>query len=618
VNYKPKGRSLSLEDEVVRMFFKIKILPRHRQILDYILLNRNRLLTAGFCSLMISAATTAFGYLVKPVIDDIFINQDTTGLLVLPIALMVVFLARGLGRFGQEYYLNYVGEDIIRRLRNQLYDRIQDLPVSFFQKERTGVLMSRITSDVNILKAMVSTVVNGVMRDSFTILGLTGVIFYQNWRMAIIAFIVLPAAYYPIFKIGRSVRRIRTLYQAAMAEMNAFLHETLAGNKIVKAFGMERHEKERFFAKTGDLFGLEIKSVRVRSLVSPLMEILGGVGISFVIWYGGWEVIKGLTTPGTFTSFLTCVVLLYEPVKKLSVLNNAAQEGLASVDRIYEIIEATSDIQDPQAPMVMQPGGHTVKFENVYFHYDDKPVLNGIDIHIPKGEILALVGTSGGGKSTIANLIPRFFDVDHGRIAIDGIDIRNFRVADLRREIAIVTQDPILFNETVRDNIAYGNPQATPDDIIQAARAAFAHDFIQSFSKGYDTTIGELGGKLSGGEKQRICIARALLKNTPILILDEATSSLDSESEALVQKALENLMQGRTTLVIAHRLSTVVNANQIAVVVKGRIVEQGTHQNLLDAKGEYAKLYEMQFGVSNEIVTQAEMQPHGKRIPRQE
>jgi ATP-binding cassette, subfamily B, bacterial MsbA len=587
----------------LRVLPKFDIQDRHRQILGYISKNRNRLIIAGICSLMISAATTAFGYLVKPVIDDIFIHQDTKRLFLLPFFLTVVFLARGVGRYGQEYYLNYVGEDIIRRLRDRLYDRIQDLPIAFFQKERTGVLMSRITSDVNTLKAMVSTVVNGALRDTFTVIGLTGVIFYQNWRMAIIAFIILPAAYYPIFKIGRKVRRVRTRYQEAMAEMNAFLHETLAGNKIVKAFGMETHEKRRFFGKTNDLFGLEIKAVRIRSLVSPIMEVLGGIGISLVIWYGGWEVIKGVTTPGTFSSFLTCVMLLYEPIKKLSVLNNAVQEGLAAVDRIFEVIEARSNIQDPENPETMQTGGHTLSFDKVYFRYADAPVLNGIDIEIPKGQILALVGTSGGGKSTIANLIPRFFDVDQGRVAIDGIDIRQFRVADLRREVAIVTQDPILFNETVRANIAYGNPAAPQEAIEQAARAAYAHEFIQEFSKGYDTTIGELGGRLSGGEKQRLCIARALLKNTPILILDEATSSLDSESEALVQKALENLMRGRTTLVIAHRLSTVVNADRIAVVARGRIVEQGTHETLITLGGEYAKLFEMQFGTNNEALT---------------
>ena len=587
----------------MRILPKIDLQDRHRQILGYIALNRNRLIVAGVCSLMISAATTTFGYLVRPVIDDIFIRQDTTGLLILPLVLVVVFLARGLGRYGQEYYLNYVGEDIIRRLRNQLYDRIQDLPIAFFQKERTGVLMSRITSDVNILKAMVSTVVNGSLRDTFTIIGLTAVIFYQNWRMAIIAFIILPAAYYPIFKIGRRVRRVRTRYQESMAEMNAFLHETIAGNKIVKAFGMEDHEKQRFFDKTRDLFGLEIKSVRIRSLVSPIMEFLGGVGISFVIWYGGWEVIKGLTTPGTFSSFLTCVVLLYEPIKKLSVMNNAVQEGLAAVDRIFEVIEAQSNIQDPEHPEPMKSGGHTLRFEDVHFSYDDTPVLRGINVEIPRGEVLALVGTSGGGKSTLANLIPRFFDVGQGRVTIDDIDIRQFRVSDLRREIAIVTQDPILFNETVRTNIAYGNPQAPQEAIENAARAAYAHDFIMSFPNGYDTTIGELGGRLSGGEKQRLCIARALLKDTPILILDEATSSLDSESEALVQKALENLMRGRTTLVIAHRLSTVVNADRIAVVVKGQIVEQGTHDTLMANRGEYAKLHDMQFRPTEETLT---------------
>jgi subfamily B ATP-binding cassette protein MsbA len=579
----------------LKLIPKIELLPRHRQIIGYIAQNKSRLFMAGICSLMVSAATTYIAWLVKPLIDDIFINQDPASLMVIPAQLIAISLARGLGRYGQEYFLSYVGEHIIRRLRDSLYDRIQDLPVSFFQHERTGVLMSRITSDVNTLKAMVSTVVNGALRDTFTILGLTGVIFYQNWRMAIIAFIILPAAYYPIFKIGRTVRRVRTRYQESMAEMNAFLHETLAGQKIVKAFGMEAHEKKRFFAKTRKLFGLEVKAVRVRALASPIMEVLGGIGMALVIWYGGWEVTRGMTTPGTFSSFLTCVLLLYEPVKKLSQLNNATQEGLAAVDRIYDVIEAQSTIQDPEIPKAMKTGGHTIALESVHFSYEETPVLKGIDIHIPEGEVLALVGTSGGGKSTIANLIPRFFNVDSGRVTIDGIDIRDFKVADLRKEIAIVTQDPILFDETIHGNIAYGNPKASKEAVVQAARDAFAHDFINSLPKGYDTPIGELGGKLSGGEKQRLCIARALLKNTPILILDEATSSLDSESEALVQKALENLMQGRTTLVIAHRLSTVVNADRIAVVVKGEIVEQGTHAELLDAHGEYAKLYEKQF-----------------------
>jgi subfamily B ATP-binding cassette protein MsbA len=544
---------------------------------------------------MISAATTATGYLIKPVIDDIFVNKDTTGLVLLPLFVVAVFLIKGVGSYGQEYFMNYVGEDIIRRLRNRLYDRIQDLPLAFFQKERTGTLMSRITNDVNILKAMVSSAVTGSLRDASTIIGLTAVIFYQNWRMAIIAFIVLPAAFWPVFFLGRKVRRVSTGCQQAMAEMNAFLHETFSGNKIVKAFGMEQHEKQRFFDKTSRLFSLEIKGVIVRALSSPIMEFFGGLGIAFVIWYGGSEVIDGKTTPGTFMSFLACVLLLYDPVKKLSHLNNSIQQGLAAADRVFDIIETPSDIQDPVAPHPIHAGSHDVQFENVYFSYGDQDVLKGIHLKVDPGQVLALVGMSGGGKSTIANLIPRFFDVTAGHIRIDGIDVREFAVADLRRQISIVTQEPILFNETVRDNIAYGRPDATEEQVVAAAKAAFAHDFITRFPSGYDTMIGELGGRLSGGEKQRLCIARALIKDAPILILDEATSSLDSEAEAVVQKALENLMHGRTTVVIAHRLSTIAGADRIAVVVGGGIVEEGTHQTLLSQNGEYYKLYNMQY-----------------------
>ncbi|MFH0731003.1 MAG: ABC transporter ATP-binding protein [Pseudomonadota bacterium] len=573
----------------------VVIKNRHRHILTLIGENSRRLVMAGFCSLMVSGATTTMGYLIKPVIDDIFVNKDARGLILLPLLVIAVFLIKGLGSYGQEYFMNYVGENIIRRLRNQLYERIQNLSLSFFLKERTGVLMSRITHDVNILKSMVSTAVSGALRDAASILGLTVVIFYQNWRMAIIAFIVLPLAFLPVLKLGRRVRRVSTGCQQAMADLSAFLHETFAGNKIVKAFGMEPHEKQRFFRKTDHIFKLEIKGVIVRSLTSPIMEFFGGLAIAFVIWYGGWEVIQGKTTPGTFISFLTSVLLLYDPIRKLSQLNNSIQQGLAAADRIYDVIEAPCDIQEPPAPHPMKTGPHMIRFVNVHFSYGEKPVLNGIDLSVTHGQVLALVGMSGGGKTTLVNLIPRFFDVSAGQIRIDDVDIREYAVADLRREIAVVTQDPLLFNETVRDNIAYGNLKATEAEIIAAARAAYAHEFILRFPEGYNTVIGELGNKLSGGEKQRICIARALLKNAPILILDEATSALDTEAEALVQKALENLMSGRTTFVIAHRLSTVTRADHIVVMIEGHIRERGTHETLLGLKGEYAKLYNMQF-----------------------
>ena len=577
-----------------RLRFEIK--DRHRQLLSLIGKNIGGLVMAAICSLMVSAATTTTGYLIKPVIDDIFVNRDTSGLVFLPLLVIAVFFVKGVGGYGQNYFMNYVGEDIIRRLRNRLYDRIQDLPLAFFQKERTGTLMSRITNDVNLLKAMVSTSVSGALRDLSTIVGLTAVIFYLNWRMAILAFVVLPIAFIPVGILGRKVRRVSTGCQQAMAELNAFLHETIAGNKIVKAFGMEAHEKRRFFDQTRRIFSLEIKGVKIRSLASPIMEIFAGLGVAFVIWYGGSQVIAGKTTPGTFMSFLACVLLIYDPARKLSQVNNAIQQGMAAADRVFDIIETTSDIEDPETPASLPTGPHDLTMEKVRFSYGDREVLQGIDLTVKRGQVLALVGMSGGGKSTLANLIPRFFDVTDGRICIDGIDIRQFSVADLRRQIAIVTQDPILFNETVRDNIAYGRPEATQDDIVAAAKAAFAHDFILRFPLGYDTKIGELGTLLSGGEKQRLCIARALIRNAPILILDEATSSLDSEAEAVVQKALENLMHGRTTVVIAHRLSTISGADHIAVIVNGNVVEEGSHAALLSRDGEYAKLYRRQHG----------------------
>jgi subfamily B ATP-binding cassette protein MsbA len=571
----------------------VAIKYRHKRILMLIGENSRRLVMAGVCSVMVSGATTTMGYLIKPVIDDIFVNKDANRLIFLPLLVIAVFLIKGVGSYGQEYFMNYAGENIIRRLRNQLYERIQDLSLSFFLKERTGVLMSRITHDVNILKSMVSTAVSGALRDAAAILGLTAVIFYQNWRMAIIAFTVLPLAFLPVLKLGHRVRRVSTGCQQAMADLSAFLHETFAGNKIVKAFGMESHEKQRFFQRTDHIFTLEIKGVIVRALTSPIMEFFGGLAIAFVIWYGGWEVIQGKTTPGTFISFLTCVLLLYDPIKKLSQLNNSVQQGLAAADRIYGVLDAQSEIQDPPNPLPMKTGPHIIQFDNVHFSYGKNPVLKGIDLSVTHGQVVALVGMSGGGKTTLVNLIPRLFDVSTGLIRIDDVDIRNYAVADLRREIAVVTQDPILFNETVRDNIAYGNLKASETEIIAAARAAY--EFIRRFPDGYDTAIGELGNKLSGGEKQRICIARALLKNAPILILDEATSALDTEAEALVQKALENLMSGRTTFVIAHRLSTVTRADRIVVIANGQLLEQGTHETLLTLKGEYAKLYNMQF-----------------------
>lgn len=570
---------------------------RHRKVLGLVLESKWRLFLAMFSMLVVSLTSVASVWLIKPVLDDIFMNRDVMKLYIIPGAVLLVFTLRGLGMYGQEFFLNYVGQVIIRHFRNALYDRIVDLPLRFFQNERTGVLMSRITNDVNLVRSMVSSVVTSSLRDFFTIIFLVAYTFYQIWELAIFAFLVLPAAFYPIIYFGRKVRKTSTGCQEAMAEMNAFLHETFTGNKIVKAFGMEAYEKKRFHEKTQSLFRLEIRQAIAKSMSSPVMEFLAGVGIAFIIWYGGLRVIQGVYTPGTFVSFLAAVLMLYDPVKKMSKLNNALQEGLAAVDRIFSVLNEKSDIGEKKKPLLLTSGSQDVSFDKVSFAYTEggKKVLKDVSLEVRSGEVLALVGMSGGGKTSLVNLIPRFYDVSSGSIRIGGVDIRDFSIQSLRAQIAVVTQEPILFNDSIRANIIYGRPSATDEEIEQAAKAAYAHDFIMRMPKGYDTDIGELGSRLSGGEKQRICIARALIKDAPILILDEATSALDTEAEQVVQKALDNLMQGRTTFVIAHRLSTIVRADAIAVLVNGQVVEMGRHDELLARKGAYARLYRMQF-----------------------
>jgi len=573
----------------------VKLENRHKILIGLIKENTFRLVFATCCMIVVAATQALAAYLIKHVLDDIFVNKDIVMLKWLPVSIQVVFLLRGFGMYGQEFFMSYVGQGIVKRLRDMLYDKITDLPLSFFYREKTGVLMSRLTNDVNIIKNMVSNAVTGAMNDLFKIIFLTITIFYLIWKLALFAIVILPLVFYPIVVFGRRVRRVSTGWQEAMADLSSFLHETFSGNKIVKAFGMERFEKDRFFIKSGKIFLLEMKSVIAKALSSPVMEIFAGIGIAFIIWFGGSQVISGHLTVGTFIAFLTAVLMLYEPVKKLSKLNNTLQEGLSATDRVFDIIEMESDIREISSPVELAVQPHRVTFQNVFFKYENEMVLKDISLDVQAGEVLALAGMSGGGKSSLVNLIPRFYDVSGGSIQVDGIDIRNVSISSLRKQIAIVTQEPILFNDSIRNNIAYGKPEALDEEIQDAARAAYAYDFIMGFSKQFETNIGELGSRLSGGEKQRICIARALFKNAPILILDEATSSLDAESEMLVQKALENLMKGRTTFVIAHRLSTIGYADRIVVIVDGRIVEQGGHDELLSQRGEYYKLYQMQF-----------------------
>jgi subfamily B ATP-binding cassette protein MsbA len=554
-----------------------------------------RLSLALLCMLLVAAITPVKPYLVKPIVDEIFVKKNVKMLQLLPFVIIMIYILEAVFVFGETYLMNYVGQDLIKRLRDELYSHIQMLSLSFFHKHETGVLMARITNDVSIIKGMVSDAAAGVLKDSLSIVGLLCVIFYLDWKLAMIAVTVLPLAALLIVNFGRRLRKLSTRRQEAMADMSSLLHETFTGTRIVKAFGMEPHENRRFFEKTARLFKYEIKAVIVKGISSPVMGLLGGIGVALIVWYGGKKVISGVSTPGTFFSFMTALIMFYQPIKAISKLNNTVQEGLAAAVRIYAILDTDSDIVERREAVELQRKRHPVVFENVSFKYEDQMVLRNINLQVKAGEIVALVGMSGGGKTTLVNLVPRFYDVTEGAVLVDGHDVRDVTIASLRSQIGIVTQDPILFNDTIRCNIAYGNPKALESDIVAAATAAYAYDFVQSFPEGFDTVVGEKGVRLSGGEKQRICIARALLKNAPVLILDEATSSLDSESELAVQEALENLMRGRTTFVIAHRLSTIRNADRIIVIVDGRIVEEGKHEELLSLRREYCKLYEMQF-----------------------
>ncbi len=567
----------------------------YRRLLKQVKPHWHRLAIAMVCMVGVAASRSVSVYLIKPVLDDIFMDKRAEMLKVLSLVVLIVFVIKGLSDWGQAYFMNYVGQRIVALLRQRLYDHLHRLPLSFFDKMPTGRLMSRVTNDVNLIQGAVSNTVTGLFKDSLTVMGMIFVMFYQDWQLALIAMVVLPFAFYPVVKFGRMLRRISTKSQESMGDISIILHETIGGSRIVKAFGMEEYEKGRFNQENMQYFRYLMKSVMLRALSSPLMEFLGGISIVFTILYGGYRVVQNVSTPGEFFSFLGALLMLYEPIKRLSRLNNVVQEGVAAAHRIYEILDIPPEIEDKPDAIHLPPMGDKIEFRNVQFSYDNKPVLKDINLEVAAGEVIAIVGVSGAGKSTLVDLIPRFYEVSSGSILIDRTDIRDVTIGSLRAQIGVVTQQTILFNDTVRNNIAYGDINKSDEEIIAAAKAANAFEFIMKMPQGFDTVIGEQGARVSGGERQRLCIARALLKNAPILILDEATSSLDSEAEMEVQKALENLMAGRTTLVIAHRLSTIQNADRILVIADGRIVEEGRHDELMRVNGEYCRLYEMQF-----------------------
>ncbi|MBM4278305.1 MAG: lipid A export permease/ATP-binding protein MsbA [Deltaproteobacteria bacterium] len=577
-----------------------------------------KLVLAMVCMIFVSLLTASQALLVKPAMDGVFfkkegippvvkniiiqlhlgdllLKKDMEMLLLLPIAIILLFLLKGAFDYGQAYLMNFVGLRVVADIRQRLYGHLQNLSLSFFTRTPTGVLISRITNDVNLVQGSVSNAITGLIKDAVTILGLTAVVFYRDWKLGMIAFIIFPIAIIPIKEFGKRLRKFSRKGLQRMGSLTTFLHETITGNRIVKAFTMEEYEKRRFAEENERYFKIFLKRVKIRALSHPLMELLGGIGIAVIIWVGGYSVVRGEVTPGTFFSFMTALLMLYAPVRNLNKVNLEVQEGLAAAARIFELLDTVTDVREEKDALSLPPISNGIEFKEVTFKYDSAPVLKSISLHVRTGEIIAIVGMSGAGKTSLVNLLPRFYDVEEGQILIDGFDIRKVTLKSLREQIGLVTQQTLLFNDTVRNNIAYGSLLRSDQEIIEAAKAANAHGFIQRFPQEYDTLIGEGGVKLSGGERQRISIARALLKDAPILILDEATSSLDSDSETEVQMAMDSLMRGRTVFVIAHRLSTIRNAHRIIVLSDGAIVEQGTHDELMGLNGEYRRLYDLQF-----------------------
>jgi subfamily B ATP-binding cassette protein MsbA len=557
---------------------------------------RKHVLGSLLCMALASGATGFSAYLMKPVVNDVFVRKDAA--MLWPIAGLVIatFLVKGVSTYLQSNLTSWYGLRIIADMQDRLFRHLTTMDLKFFHEGSTGVLVSRFTVDVNLMRSAVSNALVGLGRDTLSAIILVGVMFWQDWLLASVSFFAFPLAIQPIAKLGKRMRRVTVNTQEQMGLFNTLLEQSFQGIRMVKAYGMEGYEQGKIAGIAETIFRLVFKASRVRAASSPIMETLGGVAVAVVIVYGGQRVVSEATTPGAFFSFMTALLMAYEPMKRLANLNTNLQEGLAAAQRVFALLDVHPTITDsPEAKPLVVSGG-AVRFEDVVFSYDgERDALDHLTLEVPAGQKVALVGSSGGGKSTILNLIPRFYDTNAGRVTIDGQDVRDVTMESLRAHIALVSQEVALFDDTVRANISYGRAGASDAEIEQAAHNAAAHDFIIELPQGYDTLVGELGVKLSGGQRQRLSIARAMLKNAPLLLLDEATSALDTQSERQVQAALEALMAGRTTIVVAHRLSTIVDADLIHVIDRGRVAESGRHGELLAKGGIYAGLHALQF-----------------------
>ena len=576
-------------------------MKNYMRLLAYIKPYTRRLALAVVCIIMAAGANLYLPWIIKDMIDDVLMSKDMVMLNLIAVGILVVMFTRGVFYYGQSYLVSYVGQRVIIDVRSVLFRKFQRMPLSYYDKQQTGTVMSYITNDVAVMQSAIVDNLIELVTEGSILIGSLAMMIYLDWKLSLLTLMTIPLVGFAMKIFGRKLKRSSTVIQERVAEITSLLQESISAIRVVKSFVRESYEIKRFEEQNWRNFQAAMKNVKLSSLLTPTVEFLAAIAVTFIVWFGGYEVVNEVITAGELVAFLTYAVNLATPVKRLSRVYAAIQKAMAAAERVFDIMDLDEKITDVPGAKPLPPIKGKVEFKDITFSYKEgQPALQHISLKAEPGQMIALVGPSGSGKSTIANLIPRFYDVDSGVITIDDHDIRQVTADSLREQIGLVPQETMLFSTSVMENIRYGRLEATDEEVIEAAKAANAEEFIKELPEGYDTKLGERGLNLSGGQRQRLAIARAILKNPRVLILDEATSALDTESEKIVQDALDNLMVGRTSFVIAHRLSTIFNADQIFVVENGHLREHGTHEELLAAGGLYSNLYNIQFRQNQE------------------